>query len=162
MVQGDISDPKSLDAALKRATIVFANTAYPSTIAMKPRMQQNAYEVELQQGKNIADAVSGVATLELFIWSSLSAATKHSGGKYQKVWHFDSKAHVVDYVQETYPRLAEKMSILQMGLFVDNWKNGQMFVPWEKVRCRSLSSDEADRLCAGTRRVDDSQDPWRG
>lgn len=139
MVEADIENTKSLDAALTGANIVFANTAYPATIAMKPHMQQQAYEVELQQGKNIIDALSKVTTLELFIWSSLSAATKHSGGKYRKVWHFESKAQVVEYVHEKYPRLAEKMSILQMGLFVDNWKNGQIFVPWEKVRYGPLA-----------------------
>ena len=73
--------------------------------------------------------------LELFIWSSLSDAGKWSGGKYRGVLHFDSKAHVVDYIHEKYPRLGEKMSILQLGLFVTNWKWGQGAVPWEKVCC---------------------------
>ncbi len=68
-----------------------------------------------------------------FIWSSLSDASKLSGGKYKRVYHFDSKAHVVEYIRSTYPGLASKMSILQMGLFVDNWKAGEVSVPWKKV-----------------------------
>jgi hypothetical protein len=134
IVVADIADQDSLRAALAGAHIVFGNTAYPAEEAMKPGMQQRAYELELQQGKNIADAVSTVRSLELFIWSSLSAASKWSEGQYRKVWHFDSKAHVVDYIHANHPRLAKKMSILQMGLFVDNWKNGPILVPWDKVR----------------------------
>ncbi|KAF2162535.1 hypothetical protein M409DRAFT_27158 [Zasmidium cellare ATCC 36951] len=140
MVQADIADADALQAAVQGASIVFANTAYPSQMAMQPQMQQRAYEVELQHGRDIVDAVSRVETLELFIWSSLSAASKHSGGTYRKVWHFGSKARVVDYIQEVHPRLAAKMSILQMGLFVDNWMHGPIFVPWEKA------SDESKML----------------
>ena len=91
------------------------------------------YELEKQQGKNIADAVATVKGLERFVWSSLSNASKWSGGKYTGVYHFDSKAHVVDYINSQHPKLAEKMSILQMGLFVTNWKWGEVAVPWKKV-----------------------------
>lgn len=74
-----------------------------------------------------------VEGLELFIWSTLSDAGKWSGGKYKGVLHFDSKAKVVEYVRERYPEVGRKMSLLQLGLFVTNWKWGQGAVPWEKV-----------------------------
>lgn len=97
-------------------------------------VREMSYDLEYQQGKNIADAVASVVSgLELFIWSSLSNSTKWSGGKYKGVYHFDSKADVVDYINEKYPLLAQKMSILQMGLFVTNWKWGGVAVPWKKV-----------------------------
>ncbi|KAK5679774.1 hypothetical protein LTS10_007722 [Elasticomyces elasticus] len=132
LVQGDVDDVESLKVALRGADIVFGNTAY-SNESVKPGTQQKCYELELQQGKNVADAVATVADgLEMFIWSSLSAATKWSKGRYDKVYHFDSKAHVVDYINERHPAVAQKMSILQMGLFVNNWRWGAPSVPWHK------------------------------
>jgi hypothetical protein len=53
---------------------------------------------------------------------------------------FDSKAHVVDYINNVHPGLAKKMSILQMGLFITNWKWGQASVPWERVCYTSIYS----------------------
>ncbi|KAK5724566.1 hypothetical protein LTR15_004612 [Elasticomyces elasticus] len=129
LVQGDVDDVESLKLALRGADIVFGNTAY-SNESVKPGTQQKCYELELQQGKNVADAVATVADrLEMFIWSSLSAATKWSKGRYDKVYHFDSKAHVVDYINEQLPAVAQKMSILQMGLFVNNYGSMKLRIP---------------------------------
>jgi hypothetical protein len=123
---------------------VFGNTAFSEAFSnptannmpeLTPgqTLREWCYETELQQGKNIADAVATVDNLDLFVWSSLSDAKKWSKGKYSGVYHFDSKAHVVEYINSTYPDLAKKMSIIQMGLFVNNWKWGQASVPWERV-----------------------------
>lgn len=102
---------------------------------LKPNqsLREWCYETEVQQGKNIADAVASVEGLELFIWSTLSHTSKWSKGKYTGVYHFDSKAVVVHYINEMHPALAKKTSLLQMGLFITNWKWGQAAVPWEKV-----------------------------
>lgn len=54
------------------------------------------------------------------------------------VRHFDSKAHVVDYIYEKHPLLGSEMSILQLGLFVTYWKWGQGAVPREKVSSSSI------------------------
>lgn len=97
-------------------------------------MREWCYELEVRQGKNIADAASSVVDgLDLFVWSTLSHASKWSKGKYTGVYHFDSKAVVVEYTKEKYPALNGKTSLLQLGLFVTNWKWGQGAVPWEKV-----------------------------
>jgi hypothetical protein len=133
IVQANVDDVATLKAAFQGADIIFGNTVYSSN-AVAPGMQQASYELEVQQGKNIAYAAATVATLELFIWSSLSAATKWSEGIYSRIYHFDSKAHVVDYIKEQLPSLFQKTSILQMGLFMDNWKGGEAFVPWQKVK----------------------------
>ncbi|KAK2616287.1 hypothetical protein QQS21_000721 [Conoideocrella luteorostrata] len=143
MVVGDADDVESIKAAVHGASIVFGNTAFSDAFAsptaedmakLRPgqSVREWCYEKELQQGKNIADAVATVDTLDLFVWSSLSHARKWSGGKYSGVFHFDSKAHVVDYINSVHPKLASKMSIMQMGLFITNWKWGQAAVPWEK------------------------------
>jgi NmrA-like family len=129
---------------VKGADVVFATTTFNEAfirasasdlekLSPGQTLREWCYELEVQQGKNIADAVATVQGLELFIWSSLSDAAKWSGGKYKGVLHFDSKAHVENYIHTKYPRLAEKMSILQLGLFVTNWKWGQGAVPWENV-----------------------------
>jgi hypothetical protein len=135
-----------LKEAFKGATLIFGNTAFeivrimfPSEIDLanlKPNqsMREFVFELEVQQGKNIADAVATVGdSLELFVWSSLSNTRKWSKGKYTGVYHFDSKATVVDYIHEKYPEVAKKMSQLQMGFFMTNWKFGQGAMPWEKV-----------------------------
>jgi hypothetical protein len=139
-VPGDVDDPSSLIAAVKGADVVFATTAFSEAfvrasesdlekLASGQTLREWCYELELQEGKNIADAVATVDELELFIWSTLSDASKLSGGKYKGVLHFDSKAKVVEYIKERYPEVGRKMSLLQLGLFVTNWKWGQGAVP---------------------------------
>jgi hypothetical protein len=145
IVKGDSDDVESLKAAFQGAQAIFGNTAFSNAFAMPTeadfaKLQPNqtlrewCYALEFSQGKNIADAVATVYTLELFIWSTLSHATKWSKGKYTGIYHFDSKATVVDYINEVYPAVAKKMSLIQLGLFITNWKWGQAAVPWEKVR----------------------------
>ncbi|TAQ86742.1 hypothetical protein B7494_g4946 [Chlorociboria aeruginascens] len=149
IVAGDVDDAASLKAAVQGADVVFGNTAFHEAFArgseedyakLKPNqtLREWCYELEVQQGKNIADAVATVKNLELFIWSYLSDATKWSKGKYKGIFHFDSKAKVVEYIHEKYPAMAAKMSLLQMGLFITNWKWGQGAVPWEKRLDNSL------------------------
>ncbi|KFY46697.1 hypothetical protein V494_00361 [Pseudogymnoascus sp. VKM F-4513 (FW-928)] len=143
IVKGDVDDVDSIKAAVRGASIVYGNTAFSEAFSdpamahvakLSPgqTLREWCYEKELQQGKNIADAVASVDNLDLFIWSSLSAAKKWSGEKYTGVFHFDSKADVVEYINSVRPQLVKKMSILQMGLYVTNWKWGQASVPWEK------------------------------
>ncbi|KAH7316939.1 hypothetical protein B0I35DRAFT_451737 [Stachybotrys elegans] len=149
IVKGDIDDIDSIKAAVQGASVVFGNTvfseafsnpaaAHLAKLGPGQTIREWCYETELQQGKNIADAVATVAGLDLFVWSSLSHAKKWSRGKYTGVFHFDSKAEVVDYINDVYPQFAKKMSTLQMGLFITNWKWGQAAVPWEKLADGSM------------------------
>ena len=115
--------------------MIFANTAWPAEFYSDPAeakatflkpgqtLPEWCFDRELQQGKNVVDAAATVGdSLELFIWSSLSDATKWGNGKYKHVYHFDVKAAVVDYLHNKWEEeLGKKMSLLQMGLFVDNW-----------------------------------------
>ncbi|KAK1509368.1 uncharacterized protein CCOS01_15462 [Colletotrichum costaricense] len=105
IVEGDLDDAESLKAALQGANIVFGNTVFPFMLALtsNPQLKPGqsvlewAYELEVQQGKNLVEAVAKLDSLQLFIWSTLSATRKWSGGKFQNVYHFDSKAAVVDH-----------------------------------------------------------------
>lgn len=144
MIQGEIEDLAFLTTAFKDADVIFGNTAFSAafvdpramgTAQLKPgqNVREWCYELEVLQGKCIVDAAATVDGLELFIWSYLSDATKWSGGKFKGIYHFDSKAAVADYAAEKYPALFEKTSLMQLGMFVDNWRWGQAAIPWEKV-----------------------------
>ena len=88
-------------------------------------INEYAYDLEVRQGMNIAVAAaasSTLQTLENFVYSTLSNAKRWSKGKYTWVYHFDSKAAVVEYVTEKYPQLDAKMSTLQVGEYATNWK----------------------------------------
>lgn len=83
-----------------------------------------AYDVEVQQGRNIVDAANAtVHTLDRFVLSTLSATKKWSKGKYSHNFHFDSKWAAVEYLEATYSELAKKTSYLQVGLYMTNWKS---------------------------------------
>lgn len=59
-------------------------------------------------------------SLELFIFSGLSAAKRLSGGEFRKIYHFDAKAEMVEYLEARNPRLAERTAVLQLGMFLTN------------------------------------------
>jgi hypothetical protein len=105
---------------------------------------------EFQQGKNIIDAAAqvvassiveqGMPQLERLVLSSLSNARKASDGKYTWVYHFDSKAQFVKYLELKageggliYQALLSRTSFVQMGYYLDNWKMNPFFMP-RKVR----------------------------
>ena len=130
VVKGDLNDKESLVAAFKGADAIFSNTDFwtqfdnPATREkVKPGQSINeyCYDFEVQQGKNVADAVATVEKLDRFILSSLSDTKKLSKGKYTHVYHFDAKAAIVEYVRERYPELAAKMSVVQAGMYMSNW-----------------------------------------
>lgn len=140
IVAGDLHDVNSLAKAFQGANVVFgvsdfwAPFADPANLQkLKPgeTINQWAYHNEVQIGKNIADALASLSdsTLELYVLSSLSDATKWSDSKYTWVYHFDAKARVVDYIKEKLPKLHAKTSVLQLGLFATNWQFGAIMAP---------------------------------
>lgn len=133
MVKGDLNDVDSLVSAFKGATAIFGNTDFWQPFSdpenkkkLKPGQTINeiAFDIEVAQGKNIAKAAATVEGLERFVLSALSNSKHWSKGKYTWVYHFDSKATVVDYIKKELPELAAKMSVLQMGMFMTNWAMG--------------------------------------
>lgn len=144
MVAGDLDNLESLQTAFKGANVIFAVTDFWQAIG-NPKNHQKAaergvtinevaYEIEVQQGKNIVDAAAmTLNTLDRFVLSTLSHAKKWSGGKIQWNLHFDAKWAAVDYLKETYPELLKKTSLLQVALFMTNWQQGGRMAP-HKVR----------------------------
>ncbi|KAK4506862.1 hypothetical protein PRZ48_000595 [Zasmidium cellare] len=132
IVQADLLDPPSLCKAFEGAGVIFSVTDFwalyfdPDNQAKarergKP-IGQVAYELEYEQGRNVADAAARVPELERFVVSMLSSPKKWSDGRYQQLWHYESKADMISYVNEQYPGLAAKMSGLNMGVFFYSWK----------------------------------------
>jgi nucleoside-diphosphate-sugar epimerase len=135
LLQADLHDPATLKDAFIGANLVFSVTDFWKPFfnsANQARAQElgksigrYAYELELEQGKNIVDAVAkevdGLDDVG-FVASTLCHAGKSSGGRYQELYHFDSKADVFPgYVEERYPELAKKTSYLHTGYFVTSW-----------------------------------------
>ncbi|KAI9284629.1 hypothetical protein BC943DRAFT_360976 [Umbelopsis sp. AD052] len=132
VVQGDLNDGDSLMAAVQGANVVFGVTDFwepffsPATkekLAPGQLINEYCYDIEIQQGKNIVNAVATIAdtTLDLFVWSNLAHVKKWSKGKYTWVYHFDSKAEIYEYVKTSIPKLAKKTSSVQLGNFAENW-----------------------------------------
>jgi len=131
VVRADLDDVKSLEAAFAGANVIFSVTNYwepffrPDCRAKAQEMgvtcRRYAYDVEVRQGKNIADAAATVADSlddNGFLASTLSHATRCSNGKFKDLYHFDAKADVFpDYVAAAHPKLAAKMSCIHTGFF---------------------------------------------
>jgi len=148
IVKGDLDDKASLLPAFEGAHTIFANTDFFThffsaigspeiTSGRDPKIY--GHDREIEQGLNIAEVAASptvINTLERFIYSSLADATKWSGGKYKTVYHFDCKAEVIRVIWEKYPELAKRMSELQMGHYVSNWKTFPPMAP-QKLQDRS-------------------------
>ncbi|KAF7554199.1 hypothetical protein G7Z17_g3065 [Cylindrodendrum hubeiense] len=130
-VKADLNDVDSLTSAFQGANVIFSVTNYWEPF-FRPDCRQKAqelgiscrkfaYDVEYQQGKNIADAAATVIeSLDAngFLVSTLSHAGKSSKGAFTELYHFDAKADIFPfYVQDKYPKLAAKMSCIQTGFF---------------------------------------------
>ncbi|KAL5585560.1 hypothetical protein FOVSG1_014949 [Fusarium oxysporum f. sp. vasinfectum] len=133
IVKGDLNDLNSLKSAFAGSSVIFGVTDFWG-IVRDPDVQkqaqeqgqqvnQRAYDVEVQQGRNIVDAANAtVGTLDRFVLSTLSPTKKWSKGKYTHNYHFDAKWEAVEYLKATYSELAEKTSYLQVALYLTNWK----------------------------------------
>lgn len=126
------------DAALLKKAFAGSNVIFGVTdfwgVTRDPAVQERAkvsgtplnvlaYQIEVQQGRNIVDAANATLdTLDRFVLSTLSATKKWSKGKYSNNFHFDAKWEAVEYLKGTYPALAEKTSYLQVALYLTNWK----------------------------------------
>ncbi|RDW82995.1 hypothetical protein BP5796_04486 [Coleophoma crateriformis] len=102
-VQADLQEKDSLRKALDNAYAVFAVTNFWEHLDVT---------LEVQQGKNIAD-VAKELNIEHLIWSGLPNVAKISNNKFSKVYHFDGKAEITDYIRT----LAIPHTIVHLGIF---------------------------------------------
>ncbi|KAJ0123959.1 uncharacterized protein J7T55_012432 [Diaporthe amygdali] len=124
LVKADLNDAASLKSALAGSTLIFGVTDFWGIVSdpeIQGRAQTSslpanvlAYELEVQQGRNIVDAAfATLDTLDRFVLSTLSPTKKWSKGKYTHNFHFDAKWEAVEYLKATYPALEKKTSYLQ-------------------------------------------------
>ncbi|CAG9996933.1 unnamed protein product [Clonostachys byssicola] len=90
LVSADLSSPETISGAVEGAHSVFIVTNY---------WESGSAEVELAQGKAVADA-SKAAGVKNLIFSSLINVTEASKGALTHVKHFDAKATVEKYIRE--------------------------------------------------------------
>ncbi|KAI1170038.1 NmrA-like family-domain-containing protein [Nemania sp. FL0916] len=88
--EADLDVAESIANVVKGSYAVYGVTNY---------WEKMSADVEVQQGKNLADAVKA-AGVKHYIWSSLLDITELSKGALPNVYHFDSKAKVESYVRE--------------------------------------------------------------
>ncbi|KAM3066031.1 hypothetical protein ACMFMF_010651 [Clarireedia jacksonii] len=90
LFKANLNDPSTLKLALKGAYAVYAVTNF---------WESQSAEVERAQGTAIADAAKE-ADVQHFIWSSLLNITELSKEVLPMVTHFDSKAHIEEYIRK--------------------------------------------------------------
>lgn len=131
VVQADLGDPESLEAAFDGAHSIFANTDFwvawadPELAAQSAKTGRSvgelAFDVEVKHGRNIADAAAKVVGLERFVFSALPPVAKASANEIANCYHWDSKAAIMEYIEKSRPKLAAKMSRIYLGCYATNW-----------------------------------------
>jgi NmrA-like family len=115
----------SLEIAFQGANVIFGVTDFwtifqdPTSVTTKKPAQdltQFCYEVEVGQGKHLANAAAATKTLDRFVFSSMAMASKWSNEKFSQIYHMDSKAVVAEYA-ETLPGLKSKFSQIQAPIY---------------------------------------------
>ncbi|CAF9930821.1 hypothetical protein IMSHALPRED_008286 [Imshaugia aleurites] len=108
VVEADANDKESLKQAMHGAHTIFGITATIYDEKLKER--------EFAQGKAMADAAVA-AGVQYFIFSTLSNGAKLSGGKIQKLAHFDVKAEIEEYIRAQ----PMKSAFFAPGSFMQNF-----------------------------------------
>lgn len=126
VVQADLSDKGSLEAAFKGAAAVFVNTDFwgPYLQALSSGSESDVarkigYDTEILHAKNAADAAMEIPELKHFVYSALGPMSKASGGKYTHCLHWETKAIAVDYI-ESIPALKAKASFIYCSVYHTN------------------------------------------
>ncbi|KAJ6157605.1 hypothetical protein N7470_005197 [Penicillium chermesinum] len=127
VVQADLDDKGSLEAAFAGAHAIFLNTDFwqpyrkiIATGADPEASGKQAYEIEVNHGKNAAIVAAGISTLQRFVYSALGPMKAASGGKYPHSRHWETKASIVEYIQAEQPELAKKTSFIYIGAYITN------------------------------------------
>jgi hypothetical protein len=136
VVQADVNDEESLVKAFSvrfpslpyilqppSNTLDQGSTAiYAVTDFFEPFAKggpENGMKVEVQQGKNLANAAAKTSTLEHYIWSTLPNGKQISKGKYL-VPHFEAKNRIDDYIKAN-KELYAKTTFLWITFYAANY-----------------------------------------
>jgi len=124
VVSADLNNEASLAAAFAGSSAVYAVTDFFEPFSTQG--PEKAIEVEVQQGKNLANAASQTSTLTHYIWSTLPNSKKLTSGKYI-VPHFEAKNQIEAYIN-TLPTLLSKTTFLWVTWYGSNYAF-PMFTP---------------------------------
>ncbi|PZG01649.1 NmrA/HSCARG family protein [Micromonospora deserti] len=131
LVTGDLGDPQSLRAAAQGVHGVFS--VQPADLA-DPHP-----EVEVRQGKNVADAAKAAGVAHL-VYSSVGGAERKSA-----VAHFETKAEIEAHIDA----VGVPATVLRPVFFMENWAN---MVPEtendERVGSIALDADTSLQMIA--------------
>ncbi|KAI0478346.1 NAD(P)-binding protein [Xylaria cf. heliscus] len=127
VVQADLEDVASLSRAFDGAHAIFLNTDFwasfrASALAADDpeKSSKLGYETEVMHGKNAVQVAANVPTLERLVYSALGPMNRASNGKYPTSYHWETKAAIVDYIEQEQPELAKKTSVIYIGAYVTN------------------------------------------
>ena len=134
VVPADLEDVSSLSKAFEDAHAIFLNTDFWTTykpltaeviadaakIKGQPEPSETAFRTEVSHGKNAAQVAAKVLTLNRFVYSALPPMKQLSGGKYFQSFHWESKAAIVEYIENDLPDLAKKTSFIYLGAYNTN------------------------------------------
>ncbi|KAG7443495.1 NmrA-like family protein-like protein [Guyanagaster necrorhizus] len=117
VVAADLNNYQSIAKAFQGASAAFGVTDFWALLqTVGP---DGAFEGEIQQGKNLANAAASTPTLEHYVWSSLPSASTNSKGALS-VPHIDSKALIDEYIFSSLPALAKKTTFFWAGFYATN------------------------------------------
>jgi len=124
VVSADLNDEASLTAAFAGSSAVYAVTDFFEPFGKSGPIE--GMKVEVQQGKNLANAALKTPNLKHYIWSTLPNGVQISGGKYL-VPHFEAKNKIEAYIK-TLPDLYKKTTFLWVTWYATNYAF-PMFTP---------------------------------
>jgi hypothetical protein len=106
---------------------------------------EEAQRVEVQQGKNLANAAAKTSTLEHYIWSTLPNGVKISNGKYL-IPHFEAKNKIDAYIREN-KELYAKTTFLWITFYAANF----FFPMYTPIWVVSTPFYLFDKCCCGNK-----------
>lgn len=138
IVKADLDDVESLERAFKGSNAIFVVTDYVTNVRkafgdeaivkiakdLGKTVEAYAGDLEETQAINAAKAASHpevLSTLERYVFSTLPAVTEISGGKYTHAHEFDAKANAEKFIRKKLPQLAQRLSTVTMGNYLENW-----------------------------------------
>jgi hypothetical protein len=89
-----------------------------------------AYDLEVQQGINIAEAAAVTEGLQRYIYSSLPSLVDYGvGDKYKYLYHIASKPAIVKHISSKLPDLAKITSYIELSVYYELWSWGTALGP---------------------------------
>lgn len=118
VVRADFDDESSLMKAFQDVQAVFAVTQWWEHL-FRGKSQDEAGEIEEEQGMKIARAAAATRTLEHFLWSTTPSPKRMLRGKLLAP-HMDYKANVDARIKSELPDLAAITTYLYFGYYPQN------------------------------------------